>query len=246
MNVITPENRKNNNKVNIRAASHPYPVLYLLHGLSDDHTSWQRKTSIERYANKYGLAVVMPNVHRSFYTDMECGNDYFTFVSQELPEIVTKLFPISTERKNTFVAGLSMGGYGAFKLALNKPEYFAAAASLSGIVNIDIAAKPENFEEEKKLHQEFEWIFGDLKNIKNTNNDLFYLLQKLKKAKSKIPVLYQCCGKNDFLYQNNLDFRNFCTKNNIKLKYEEEENTAHEWEYWDKKILDVIRWLSFY
>lgn len=243
MNVITPENRENQTKAQIRTASYPYPVLYLLHGLSDDHTAWQRKTSIERYATKYGLAVVMPAVHRSFYTDMKFGNDYFTFISQELPEVVEKLFPISNKREGTFTAGLSMGGYGAFKLALSRPEKFAAAASISGVVNINIVNSPENFEEKQKLKREFELIFGNLKNIKNTENDLFQLLAKLKNKKVEIPALYQCCGRDDFLYQNNLEFKAFCRENKIKLEYNEEENAAHEWDYWDRKILDVIRWL---
>lgn len=247
MNVITPENRENNKFIKNHKGD-KYPVIFLLHGLSDDHTVWQRKTSIERYVNKFGIAVVMPNVHRSFYTDMVAGNDYFKFISQELPKTARKLFPLSREREKTYTAGLSMGGYGAFKLALRKPEIFSAAASLSGVININILTDPQNFaefEEKERLKQEIKWIFGDLKDIKNGENDLFYLLKNLKKEKKKIPKLYQCCGKDDFLYQNNLEFKNFCQQNNIKLEYHEEENAAHEWEYWDKKILDIIRWLTF-
>lgn len=240
MNVIIPENRENRIGIKTKAEQDKYPVLYLLHGLSDDHSAWFRRTSIERYANKYGLAVVMPNVHRSFYTNMICGNNYFDFVSQELPEIAEKLFPLKTGKKNTFVAGLSMGGYGAFKLALKNPKRFAAAASLSGALNI--AENAEKADEADDLYQDMKLIFGDLSNVKNTNHDLFYLLKKLKGEKQKIPALYQCCGTKDFLYQDNLKFRDFCLKNKIKLKYEEE-TAAHEWEFWDHKILDVIRWL---
>ncbi|TDO73350.1 S-formylglutathione hydrolase FrmB [Halanaerobium saccharolyticum] len=240
MNVIIPENRENRIGVKTRADQDKYPVLYLLHGLSDDHTVWMRRTSIERYANKFGLAVIMPNVHRSFYTDMVYGSDYFTFMSKELPQIAEKLFPLHTERKNTFAAGLSMGGYGAFKLALNQPERFAAAASLSGALNL--AENAERVDERDELYQEFKLIFGDLDKVKNTDNDLFYLLKKLKGEKKKIPKLYQCCGTEDFLYQDNLKFRAFCRKNKVKLKYEEE-SAVHEWSYWDKKIQAVLKWL---
>ncbi|MEC9490783.1 MAG: alpha/beta hydrolase family protein [Halanaerobiales bacterium] len=240
MNVIIPENRENRIGIKTRVDLDKYPVLYLLHGLSDDHTVWMRRTSIERYANKYGLAVIMPNVHRSFYTDMVYGNNYFTFISEELPQITEKLFPLRTERKNTFIAGLSMGGYGAFKLALNQPERFAAAASLSGALNL--AENAERADERDELYQELKWIFGDLDKVKNTDNDLFYLLKKLKGSKKKIPALYQCCGTEDFLYQDNLKFRAFCRKNKIKLKYEEE-SAVHEWGYWDKKIQAVLKWL---
>jgi S-formylglutathione hydrolase FrmB len=240
MNVIIPEKKENRIGIKTKADQDKYPVLYLLHGLSDDHTAWMRRTSIERYANKYGLAVIMPNVHRSFYTDMNSGNDYFTFVSQELPEIAEKLFPLETGRKNTFVAGLSMGGYGAFKLALNQPERFAAAASLSGALNL--AENVERANKSDELYQEMKWIFGNSKKVRNSRHDLFYLLKRLKGEKKKIPKLYQCCGTEDFLYKDNLKFRDFCRKNKIKLKYEEE-SAVHEWGYWDQKIQTVLRWL---
>jgi S-formylglutathione hydrolase FrmB len=242
VNIVLPEILKKSGKDEFREFKKEYPVLYLLHGLSDDHTGWLRKTSIERYAEEAGLAVIMPNVHRSFYTDMVCGKSYYTYISQELPQKLGKILPLSSKRENNFVAGLSMGGYGAFKLALNQPERFAAAASLSGALNI--AQNAEKADGKEELYQELKWIFGDLKKVKNTNHDLFYLLKKLKGEKKKIPALYQCCGKEDFLYKDNLKFKNFCRKNNINLKYEEEKKAAHEWWYWDQQIKTVIDWLS--
>ena len=111
-------------------------MLYLLHGLSDDDTIWLRRTSIERYVAPLGLAVVMPQVHRSFYTDEAHGNRYWTFLSEELPELVHHFFRLSRRREDTFVAGLSMGGYGALKWALREPERFAAAASMSAAADV--------------------------------------------------------------------------------------------------------------
>ncbi|MFD0818010.1 alpha/beta hydrolase, partial [Micromonospora zhanjiangensis] len=112
------------------------PVLYLLHGLSDDDTIWLRRTSIERYVAPLGLAVVMPQVARSFYTDEANGNRYWTFLSEELPELCRSFFRLSDRREDTFVAGLSMGGYGALRWALRAPHRFAAAASLSGALDL--------------------------------------------------------------------------------------------------------------
>src|SRR5437868_6066068 len=106
-----------------------FPTLTLLHGLSDDHTIWSRRTSIERYAAARNLAVIMPAAGRSFYQDMASGARYWTFVSEELPAILRHFFPLSEKRADNFVAGLSMGGYGAMRLALAHPERFAAAAS---------------------------------------------------------------------------------------------------------------------
>lgn len=93
-------------------------TLYLLHGHSDDHTAWQRFTSIERYVEGLNLAVVMPAVHLSFYNDMTHGLKCWQFISEEVPALVRDMFPLSSARKDNFAAGLSMGGYGAFKVAL--------------------------------------------------------------------------------------------------------------------------------
>ena len=108
------------------------PTLYLLHGLSDDHTIWQRSTSIERYVADLNLAVVMPSIDLSWYTDMYYGPKYWTFMTEELPRICRSFFPrMSVKREDTFVAGLSMGGYGALKCALRAPKVFSWAAGLS-------------------------------------------------------------------------------------------------------------------
>ncbi|MEZ4634024.1 MAG: alpha/beta hydrolase-fold protein [Caldilineaceae bacterium] len=134
MNVLLP--RTTQAQRDKLGADHRYPVLYLLHGMSDDHTAWTRYTSLERYTRYLNLAVIMPAVHRTSYTNMHQGGRYWTFISQEVPALAHSLFPISTKRAETFTAGLSMGGYGAFKLALRQPERFSYAASLSGAVDM--------------------------------------------------------------------------------------------------------------
>ena len=136
MTVILPQQTSAQIGLHGTAPDSDPPVLYLLHGLSDDDTIWLRRTAIERYVAAMGLAVVMPQVHRSFYTDEARGLRYWTFLTEELPELVSRFFRVSSEPTETFVAGLSMGGYGAFKWALRHPGRFAAAASLSGALNI--------------------------------------------------------------------------------------------------------------
>lgn len=216
-----------------------YPVLYLLHGILDDHTTWQRKSSIERYVEPLGLAVIMPAVHRSFYTDMVHGNKYWTYVSEELPSLIQSLFYISPEREDNFVAGLSMGGYGAFKLALRHPSRYAAAASLSGgldIVNIALGGVDEAW------HTEMEAVFGNVRQISGSENDLFQLAKAISTHKEDCPFLYQCCGVEDFIYQDNLRFRDNALSLNLPLTYEEGPG-YHEWKYWDKQIQRVLEWL---
>ncbi|MFW5980853.1 MAG: alpha/beta hydrolase [Halanaerobiaceae bacterium] len=243
MNVILPENDNNSEaeKSSSRTENNKYPVLYLLHGLSDDHTIWSRRTSIERYVEKYNLAVVMPAVHRSFYTDMEYGNEYWSFISREIPEIASKYFPISTRREDNFVAGLSMGGYGAFKMGLRCPDKFSAAASLSGVLDI-VSSYEENEESEEEGLEEFKLVYGNIDKVKNSKSDLMYLLKQNVENEIELPDLFQCCGTEDFLYENNQNFKKLAEKLKVNLTYEEGPGD-HQWSYWDKKIQRVLEWL---
>lgn len=215
-----------------------YPTLYLLHGLSDDHTIWQRRTSIERYVASTGIAVIMPNAGRSFYTDMKHGYKYFTFISEELPDICSHYFPLSTKREDTFIAGISMGGYGAYKIALTFPEKFGAAASISGALDIYNLILHNTLQ----IPEEFYNIFGNFDMIKNSNNDIFHLIKNISSSKGFKPKLYQCCGTEDFLYKDNLTFKNFINEASFDYTYEESPGN-HEWGYWDNQIQKVLEWL---
>jgi len=215
-----------------------YPTLYLLHGLSDDHTVWQRRTSIERYVEGLNLAVVMPAVERSFYTDMAAGLRYWTFISEELPAIARSYFPLSELRDENYVAGLSMGGYGAFKLALTHPERYAAAASLSGALDVVRVAREEQAERQKELKH----IFGEVADLENGPNDLFHLAEQVVQPGTPRPNLYQCCGTEDFLYEDNLRFRAHAKALGLEVTYEAGPGD-HEWSYWDQQIQRVLAWL---
>ncbi|CAM3486106.1 alpha/beta hydrolase [Marinicrinis lubricantis] len=233
MNVIFPQQTTNQIGLTGKASGGRYPVLYLLHGLSDDHSIWLRRTNIERYVSELGLVVVMPEVHRSFYSNMVSGNRYWDFVSEELPSIVQSFFPVSDRREDTFAAGLSMGGYGAMKLGLSLPDRFGAVASLSGVTD------PSWFHRE--FPQEFDLIYGSLEQFKNSPNDLFYLAEQFAMA-SKKTELYMCCGTEDFLYEDNQRFLKHLQRLEVPYIYEEEPG-AHEWGYWDMKIQRVLEWL---
>lgn len=229
MNVILPEHPG--------AWNAPPAVLYLLHGLSDDHTIWSRRTAIELHAADYPLVIVMPDVYKSFYCDMEHGSNYWKFVSEELPMLVERWFNVSHDPAKTFVAGLSMGGYGAMKLALGCPERFAAAASLSGA--LDIAAHTED-EWDESHTRTFEAIFGDLRNLPGSENDLIAQLGKIKETPET--EFYLCCGTEDNLYPDSVTFRDAARAANLRLTYEESEGD-HDWGYWDTQIQRVLDWL---
>ena len=204
MNVILPQKVKTQiGMASSGSGRKDYPVVYLLHGLSDDHTIWSRRSSIERYAAEYEVAVVMPNGERGFYTDMVEGYRYWTMLSEELPEIVCNLFPVSPRREDTFAAGLSMGGYGALKLALRRPDRYAGAVGLSSVT--DIRARMESADW-KTMGRELNNIFGSASDLIPRGNDLFELAAKAVNA-PETPRILTVCGTEDFLYQDNLRFR---------------------------------------
>ncbi len=216
-----------------------HPTLTLLHGLSDDHTIWQRRTSIERYVAGMNLAVVMPTVHRSFYADMARGSRYWTFVSEELPALARSFFPLSDAREENFVAGLSMGGYGAMRLALTYPERYAAGASLSGALDLVGLVEMPAYE---PIRAEFENIFGDPHAIAGSSHDLLHLLDQLPARGGARPRLFQWCGTEDALYAGNARFRSRAKKAGVEVTYEEGPG-GHEWGCWDRQIQRVLAWL---
>jgi S-formylglutathione hydrolase FrmB len=233
MTVILPQSTSGQIGMTGTERSGDAPVLYLLHGLSDDDTIWLRRTSIERYVAPLGLAVVMPQVHRSFYTDELHGNRYWTFLSEELPELVHGFYRLSRRRADTFVAGLSMGGYGAMKWALRRPERFAAAASLSGA--LDVADLQRVSEHRSELMGR---IFGA--GVGGSDNDLLALVDRLDPVST--PVLSVCCGTEDILIDHNRRFVDTLRAKNFTVTADFGPG-EHEWAYWDSKIQQVLDWL---
>jgi putative tributyrin esterase len=236
MTVILPQETSSQIGMAGAGAEGDPPVLYLLHGMSDDDSTWSRRTSIERYVAPLGLAVVMPQVHRSFYADEVHGSRFWTYLSEELPAIAASFFRFSQRREDTFVAGLSMGGYGAFKWALRQPERFAAAASLSGALDL---ARRQRFGGERA--DAVSRIFGDVP-IAGTDNDLLWLLDESTRSGASVPDLFLCCGAEDHLFPDNLAFRDTAERLGVPLTVEFGPG-EHEWGYWDRMIQDVLRWL---
>lgn len=225
VNVILPDSVRAGERI---------PVLYLLHGLSDDHTMWCRRTSVERYAAPYKLAIVMPAGHRSFYTDMATGERFFSYLVEELPARMESFFPVSRERAGRFVAGLSMGGYGAFKAALNRPLLYAAAGSFSGALD---AASSGAFRFGDELGRA---VFGSHEAAAARPHDLALVAGDV--APSDCPLLYQACGTEDFLHAANLAFRDRALSLGLPLTFAEGPG-SHEWGYWDARVRDFLAWL---
>jgi len=245
INVIIPTPNSdeilNNKKSDYLYDGAKFQVLYLLHGAYGDYSDWMRLTSIEKYAQDHKLAVVMPSASNSFYQNMYRGSDYMTYILEELPAFVQSIFPVSTRRENTFIAGLSMGGYGAVKMALQKPEQYAACASLSGAVDFMGIMKAAQSGE---IQGPFRWdcIFEHPDEVQGSEADLFALAAKRMKEGARLPRIFQSCGTEDFIYQQNVHARQEFEKLGLDLTYEEHPG-IHDWNYWDTHIQRVLDWL---
>lgn len=233
MTVVLPQSTTEQIGVeSVTVPEHGFPLLYLLHGLSDDHTAWLRYTSIERYATARGLAVVMPAAHRSFYADEVHGHPYWQFVSEELPAVIGEFFRVSTRPQDTFVAGLSMGGYGALRLGLTHPDRFGAVASLSGVA--DVRALGGRLERAELVTR----VFGD---EFSASNDIYALLAAAEPG--SIPPLYISCGTEEgMLLGANQQLAEQARAAGVSVTTDFRPG-VHEWGLWDDVIQDVIEWL---
>ncbi len=239
--VVLPEATQD-----IRNKNQLFPTLYLLHGASDNYSNWVRFTSIERYAQERKIAVIMPEAGLSFYNNMPNGYAYYTFISEELPAYTRVLFPLSRKREDTYVAGLSMGGYGAVRIGLSNPEKFAAIGTFSGAVDITSMSNTEvGFMEETATQDMMERAFGvrNTELMKGTDSDPSALLKRFQDRPQEMPKIYQSCGTKDFLYIQNQTFRKTAEKYGLPVCYEEWEGD-HNWPFWNESIQRFFDWIG--
>ena len=222
----------------------PLRTLYLLHGIFGNYTDWLVNSRIAYWAEERNLAVIMPSGDNSFYVDNEKNSAmYGEFIGREIVEAARELFPLSEKKEDTFIAGLSMGGYGAIKTGLKYHETFGAIAALSAALLIkEAVASDDTSSVLIERRSFFESVFGDLNKLIGSNNDPEALISALKKSGAEIPAIYLCCGTEDFLIENNRSFHKFLKNQNVQHTYVESAG-AHNWEFWDENILKVLEWL---
>lgn len=225
VNVVLPE----------RVTMSEVPVIWLFHGLMDNCSGWCRYTSVERYARMHNAALVIPEVQRSYYTDMEYGLKYFSYVSEELPERCREFFGFSADRERNYVMGLSMGGYGALKCAFTHPERYAGAASFSAVT--DMPARVKNASDKEK--PEYTAIFGPDLKVKE-KDDLFALADKADVK--TFPRILTYCGEEDGLFEQNRRFADRLTELGFDETFSHWSGN-HDWVFWDsavKKAIDTM------
>lgn len=240
LSVILPHDTKSHHSHDLADGIEPRrtpKTLFLLHGLSDSSTMWERKTRIEILAEKYDLAVIMPECQRGFYLNMKNGYPFEDYIVKELPELVSQMFHLSVEPEDLLIAGLSMGGYGTMKCALKYPENYCFAGCFSGGFDIRSLMEDPEFSD-IVLSTDRGGIFGTGSIPQDA--DLFYLVQNPASEK-KVP-LYITCGRQDFLYKMTQSMIKALEENNYPFKYEEWDG-VHDWYFWDTSIEKM---LAFY
>ena len=221
----------------------PAATLYLLQGGAGNGMDWIRYTSIERYADKYNIAVVLPEVDGScFYADMKYGYKYFTYLTEEVVAVAEGLLPVNKEPEKRLVAGLSMGGYGAFKWAFNRPDFFAAAANLSGLSFImDIFQKGVGTKDAEDTCGAVALNWGSLEELKGSISDSKEWVDRAVREGTKLPKLFAAMGTEDYSYKFTQSYLQYCKENGIEVHYEEMPGT-HEWSVWDTMIERFMAW----
>lgn len=224
-----------------------FQTLWLLHGGGGNSSEWQRMTDIERHALNHKLAVVMPEVGTNFYNDIPGGPQYFQYITEELPTILRKHFPLSDKREDNFIVGLSMGGFGASKCAFNYPERYGAVGLMStGPTNPiqlrALMAKRNGLPYKQEDNAWYQTLFGGIDKIPNSVNDTWTVLRKDVEEGKELPYMYVCCGTEDFLYPAYVEYKKYADSLGIEATYEEGPG-CHNWDFWREYLARFIDWL---
>lgn len=243
INVILPVD-KMVRPGNPRREEKPYKTLYLLHGVFGSYIDWMAGTRIQRYAEAHDLCVVMPSGDNAFYVDQPAGNNFYgEFIGKELVELTRKMFPLSRKREDTFIGGLSMGGYGALRNGLKYSDTFGCIVALSSALHLEeMAARTEDtgFMLANKSYAEA--CFGDLTKLLGSDKNPKFLVKQLKAQGKPFPKIYMACGDQDSLLPVNQAFADFLREQGAEVTLEIGPG-SHEWDFWDTYIQKGIQWL---
>ncbi|MEY8308630.1 alpha/beta hydrolase family protein [Erysipelotrichaceae bacterium 51-3] len=226
-----------------RMAKGPFKTLYLLHGIFGDNTDWMMGTRIVRWAMDHNLAVVMPAGENHFYVNHGRGQDYGEFIGKELVELTREMFPLSTCKEDTFIGGLSMGGWGAMINGLRNPDTFGGVISLSGAILVDEMI-PEVDSPNVLEDREFNvGCSGHLRgSIKGSEDDLFkQIADNVKNHKEQ--RFYVACGTEDPLLPATQGLYGALTNAGFPVTLNLQPG-GHEWDFWDSQIEKVIDWIE--
>jgi putative tributyrin esterase len=212
-----------------------YPVLYLLHGLSGSFDSWETRTNLVHYAEKYQFLIAMPDAGDSWYVNSATvpADRYEDFIADDFISEVETNWRVMNAPHRRAIAGLSMGGYGALKFALRHPGVFAFAGSISGALNAPGELATERPDFAKKLSE----VFGPAGSETRAKNDIYAMARELKPTDNL--YLYVDCGNGDWLLSSNREFAKVLSEKKFRYEYHEFPG-MHSWEYWDHRLPDLL------
>ncbi len=218
-----------------------YPVFWLLHEEGGNHTSWARNTALERYLREAGIACVLPNGDLSYFANID-GGRYFDFVTQELRMFCTRMFPLSQERAENFIAGASMGAYGALRIGLSEPERYGFIGVISGgnITSRQLAPVAGGKRAPLNLWRELVFDTADAERLRGGAFDLYALAKSAVEQGKTLPRIYGCCGKEDaVLPEMRQDMRvlqSLGAAYSLSVK-----EGGHDYACWDACLPDLLR-----
>lgn len=223
---------------------YPLKTLYLLHGIAGNDKDFVTGTRIRRWAEEKNLAVIMPAGENNFYTDKDDAQEYYgRFIGEELVKFTRTMFPLSDKREDTFIAGLSMGGYGAILNGLKYSDTFGYIGGFSTAVFLEDIAEWTNLIQGLYWKPSFyDLALGKRETLLGGELDLKYVIEQLLCTGRPLPRLYLAIGTEDFLYERNQEFRSFLTEKGIPFTYEEGPG-GHDWDFWDTCLKRFIDWL---
>ncbi|MBQ9611068.1 MAG: alpha/beta hydrolase fold domain-containing protein [Lachnospiraceae bacterium] len=207
---------------------HKYPVLYLFHGYGNNHAQWTGYTNVELFAEERNIAIVNISAENKSYVK-NGGDDFYSFIEDELPDFICGMFPVSDRPEDTYVAGLSMGGYGTLVHALSRPEKYAAFGAFSAAVDINPASLSGGEGADKPVDPSISPLA---------------LADKLIADGTPFPKAYIAIGGKDFLLDANRAFRDKLTNAGIEVTYEEIPEYGHEWRFWNIEVERFLDWIQ--
>ncbi|RUS45041.1 alpha/beta hydrolase family protein [Cohnella sp. AR92] len=221
----------------------PLKSLYLLHGYSGTHTDWSHFSRIRELSDRYRIAVFMPSGENHFYVDDENkGSMFGEYIGKDLIDFTRMLFPLSSSREDTFIAGVSMGGYGAIRNGYKYADRYGHIIGLSSaLIPYKIANKEPGFKDEIADYGYYRSVFGDLTELLGSDKDPEAIVRRLIETGEELPRLYMACGTEDFLLDVNRRFHDFLEENKVEHTYRESAG-AHTWDFCNEAIADGLKW----
>lgn len=238
-------------KVRLDSTEYPpekkYKTLYMLHGVTGNSSTLLYHTEIVEYAMKHEVAVILPEGDNHYYVDCKkTGERFGEFVGKEVVELTRSMFPLSTLREDTYIGGVSMGGYGCL---VNGLKYWA---NFGGIISMGTGVRYKHLTKDD-LHEDatimtdrpgfFEIIHGDLENVMHSDMSIEYLAKQGKENGLIFPRIYMCCGTEDFRIHENRILAELLRFSGADITMEEGPG-GHTNEVWNFFMPRAFQWLS--